>query len=133
MFNKTAPKSLKDTFEADVFDWFSRTRAGHMEQYQYLEPIYANDPVRGSKLWNAWEAVAPEDNMLKRQGQIIEEQVQDMVAMTKPRRTLVDLGTGALSLSSRRMRMIWTGLYPWMYPKRQPIAQMCICNHPTQN
>lgn len=97
MFNKTAPKSLKDTFEADVFDWFSRTRAGHMEQYQYLEPTYANDPVRGSKLWNAWEAVAPEDNMLKRQGQIIEEQLQDMVAMTKPRRTLVDLGTGGLN------------------------------------
>ncbi len=96
MLNRTPQIKLKDSFEADTFDWFSG-RSGHMERWQYLEPRYEGDPVRGSKLWNIWESAAGDDNMLKRQGRIIAEQAADMVALTKPCHTLVDLGPGGMN------------------------------------
>ncbi len=96
MLDSSPQIKLKDAFESDTFDWFSG-RSGHMEKWQYLEPKGANDPVRGSKLWNIWEAAAADDNMLKRQGRIIAEQAADMTALTKPRHTLVDLGPGGIN------------------------------------
>jgi len=96
MLNRVAKVKLTDAFAADTFECFSG-RSGHMERWQYLDPAFEGDIVRGSQLWTAWEKVAGNDNMLHRQGRIIGEQVKEMVALTKPRHTLLDLGPGSLS------------------------------------
>jgi uncharacterized SAM-dependent methyltransferase len=100
MLNKAVQTSLHDAFAADTFEWFCG-RAGHMERWQYLDPAFEGDVVRGSHLWTAWEAVSGKDNMLHRQGRIIGGQVNEMVALTKPRHTLIDLGPGSFAAISR--------------------------------
>lgn len=96
MLDKVSKAKLTDAFATDTFEWFSG-RSGHMERWQYLDPIFEGDVVRGSQLWKQWEKVAGNDNMLHRQGRIIEENVQEMVALTKPRHTLIDLGPGSIA------------------------------------
>ncbi len=100
MLNRVAKAKLTDAFAADTFEWFSG-RAGHMERWQYLDPAFEGDIVRGSQLWTQWEKVAGNDNMLHRQGRIIAEHAQEMAALTKPRHTLIDLGPGSLAAIAR--------------------------------
>lgn len=95
MLNKVARASSQNDFALDTFEWFSGKPVA-MERWQYLEPTHENDPVRGSQLWMDWEKVSGDDNMLHRQGRIIAERADEMTALTKPRRTLIDLGPGSL-------------------------------------
>lgn len=96
MSNILLQQSVKDTFAKDSFDWLIGKRHGHMGKWQYMEPEYKNDPVRGADLWDIWEQAASENNMLVRQGQIINEQSVDIVALTEPRHSLIDLGPGGI-------------------------------------
>ncbi len=95
MLHKLSPNDLHSAFATDVFDWFQGNKHGHMGKWQYLDPAFVGDRVRGAELWAIWEAASSEGNMLHRQGKIIAEQVGDMVALTKPRHTLIDLGPGS--------------------------------------
>ncbi len=101
MLNQAPALKLKQAFEADTYAWFKGQRHGHMGKWQYGEPEYDGDPVRGGELWDIWEQAASDDNMLARQGRIIKEQIDDMVALTKPRHTLIDLGPGGLHAVTR--------------------------------
>jgi uncharacterized SAM-dependent methyltransferase len=96
MLNQASSLKLKQAFETDTYAWFKGQRHGHMGKWQYGEPEYEGDPVRGAKLWDIWEQAATDDNMLARQGRIIKEQIDDMISLTKPRHTLIDLGPGGL-------------------------------------
>ena len=96
MLNQAPALKLKQAFEADTHAWFKKQRHGHMGKWQYGEPEYEGDPVRGAELWDIWEQAASDDNMLARQGRIIEEQIDDMIALTQPRNTLIDLGPGGI-------------------------------------
>lgn len=98
MLNLLPQIEAKEAFEADTYAWFNNLLHGHMGKWQYMESAYDGDPVNGAQLWDRWEQEASRgDNMLKRQGQIIEEQIVDMVALTKPCQTLIDLGPGGMS------------------------------------
>ncbi|MEZ5902069.1 MAG: L-histidine N(alpha)-methyltransferase [Alphaproteobacteria bacterium] len=103
MLNTASELQLKHTFALDAYSWFKEKRFGHMEKWQYGEPKYEGDLVRGAKLWDVWERVANlnPDNMLTRQGRIIEEQIDDMISLTKPRNTLLDLGPGGIAAITR--------------------------------
>lgn len=100
MLNKALQPSVNDAFASDTFEWFCG-RAGHMERWQYLDPVHKNDRVRGSELWKFWESVSGTGNMLHRQGRIISEQIEEMTRLTKPRHTLIDLGPGSLGAIER--------------------------------
>ena len=98
MLNLLPHIETKEAFEADTYAWFNNILHGHMGKWQYMEPAFEGDPVNGTRLWDRWEQEASKgDNMLKRQGQIIEEQIADMVYFTKPCETLIDLGPGGMS------------------------------------
>ncbi len=94
MFVKQPQHNPQDNFTNDTLDWFLGRQHGHMGKWQYLEPKFANDPCRGNELWDIWENLSQEGNMLNRQKQIIKDQVQDMVDLTGPVATLIDLGPG---------------------------------------
>ena len=98
MLNLAPQIEIREAFEADTYTWFNGILHGHMGKWQYMEPAYAGDPVNGAHLWDKWEQEASRgDNMLKRQGQIIEEQINDMIDLTKPCQTLIDLGPGSIN------------------------------------
>lgn len=94
MLHKLSQTDLNVTFATDCYKWFSG-KAVDMGRWQYLDPAFVGDWVRGSQLWAQWEAVSGNDNMLHRQGRIIQERVEEMKALTKPRHTLIDLGPGS--------------------------------------
>ena len=85
---------IETNFFNDTLDWFSGKRHGHMGKWQYLEPKSPTDPCCGNELWDIWENLSQEGNMLNRQKQIIRDNVKDMVALTGPVSMLVDLGPG---------------------------------------
>lgn len=89
-------QSIKDEFTRDSYDWLSGKRHGHMGKWQYMEPEHDNDPVRGAELWDAWEQAADDNNMLARQGRIIQQQAKEIVSLTEPRKSMVDLGPGGI-------------------------------------
>jgi len=84
----------QNDFETDTLDWFLGNRHGHMGKWQYIKPKFKNDPCRGDELWDAWENLSQEGNMLNRQKEIIRTQVDQMVALTGPTSHLLDLGPG---------------------------------------
>ncbi len=98
MINLAPQIEIKEAFEVDTYTWFSGLLHGHMGKWQYIGANHKNDIVNADKLWDKWEQEASKgDNMLKRQGQIIKDQINEMIALTKPCNTLVDLGPGGLS------------------------------------
>jgi uncharacterized SAM-dependent methyltransferase len=94
MFVNLPQPKPEDRFTKDTLDWFLGRQHGHMGKWQYLEPKSASDPCRGNELWDIWENVSQKGNMLNRQKQIIKNYVNDMVSLTGPVATLVDLGPG---------------------------------------
>lgn len=103
MLNTPVQLQLRQAFASDSYAWFKELRHGHMEKWQYGEPQFTGDPVRGAKLWDIWEQVANQNpqNMLSRQGKIIKEHIGEMIALTKPRNTLLDLGPGGIAAVQR--------------------------------
>lgn len=102
MLNIAPQIEIREAFEVDTYTWFTKKRYGHMSKWQYMEPTYDGDPVNGAVLWDKWEQEASKgDNMLNRQGQIIKEQINDMVSLTKPCHTLIDLGPGGINAVSK--------------------------------
>lgn len=94
MFAKLPHQKQDDSFTKDTLAWFLGNQHGHMGKWQYLEPKSATDPCRGNELWDIWENLSQEGNMLNRQKQIIKDHANDMAALTGPVATLVDLGPG---------------------------------------
>lgn len=84
----------ENNFANDTLNWFLGHQHGHMGKWQYLEPKFAGDPCCGNQLWDIWENLSQEGNMLNRQKQIIKDSIKDMVALTGPVSTLIDLGPG---------------------------------------
>lgn len=94
MFVNAPQQKQEDYFSRDTLDWFLGNQHGHMGKWQYLEPKFADDLCRGNELWDIWENLSQEGNMLNRQKQIIKEQIKDMTALTGPISRLIDLGPG---------------------------------------
>lgn len=94
MLDKKLQQNPENNFFNDTLDWFSGKRHGHMGKWQYLEPKSPTDPCRGNELWDIWENLSQEGNMLNRQKQIIRDHAKDMVSLTGPVSTLIDLGPG---------------------------------------
>lgn len=102
MLNLAPLLETRRALEADTYAWFTNELFGHMGKWQYMEPEYKNDPVNGATLWDIWEQEASKgDNMLKRQSNIIAEQIDEMAELTKPCHSLIDLGPGGLSAVSK--------------------------------
>lgn len=85
----------EDKFTKATLDWFLGRQHGHMGKWQYLEPKSATDPCRGNELWDVWENLSQEGNMLNRQKKIIKDYTKDMAALTGPIASLIDLGPGS--------------------------------------
>ncbi len=100
MLHKLPQADLNTAFATDCYRWFSG-EVITMERWQYLDPAFKGDRVRGSQLWATWEAVSGNDNMLHRQGRIIQSRAVEMAALTKPRHTLIDLGPGSRQAFAR--------------------------------
>lgn len=110
MFNLSQKFIRRHALEADAYSWFTKLQHGHMDQWGYTEPEYDGDLVRGSELWDIWEQKASQkDNMLNRQGQIIAEQIDDMVSLSAPCHTLVDLGPGGMNAVNKNTIPFATG------------------------
>lgn len=94
MLVKLPQQKPEENFANDTLDWFIGRQHGHMGKWQYLEPMSANDPCRGNELWDIWENLSQEGNMLNRQKKIIKDSVAEMVALTGSTAMLIDLGPG---------------------------------------
>lgn len=102
MLNLAPLLQTNQAFATDTYAWFTGDLFGHMGKWQYMTPEYKGDPVNGAALWDVWEQQASKgDNMLKKQGNIIAEQINDMAELTRPCHTLIDLGPGGLNAISK--------------------------------
>ncbi len=45
------PTFTDEKFSSDVLEFFSGVKAGHLGQWEYSEPKFSNDVVRGGELW----------------------------------------------------------------------------------
>ena len=110
MLNQVLKTESHSELLIDTYDWFLEKRYAHMGKWQYMQSAFEGDVVRADKLWDAWEQEASKgDNMLKRQGQIIENQITDMITLTQPCQTLVDLGPGGMNAVSKNTVPFTTG------------------------
>ena len=66
MFVKAPQQKPQDSFFNDTLDWFLGRQHGHMGKWQYMEPKSATDPCRDNELWDIWENLSQEGNMLNR-------------------------------------------------------------------
>lgn len=95
-FLERKPQSLPETeqFLADTIAWFSKKNDGHMGKWQYCDPLFENDPARGSVLWREWAQAESAFYMLKSQTNLISRHAKDIINMAGPVDTIVDLGPG---------------------------------------
>lgn len=95
MYNLAPQLEYLHGFEADTYSWLTGQRHGHMGKWQYTKPEYKNDKVCGAKLWDLWEQNASQhDNMMRRQNDIVNDQINEIIDLTKPIHNLIDLGPG---------------------------------------
>ncbi|PZO84117.1 MAG: hypothetical protein DI626_08525, partial [Micavibrio aeruginosavorus] len=94
MFVREFQYKSENSFAHDTLDWFMGRQHGHMGKWQYLEAKSATDPCRGNELWDIWENLSQEGNMLNRQKQVIKDHASSMAALTGPVSQLIDLGPG---------------------------------------
>lgn len=94
MLLKIRQQRLENSFSNDTLDWFLGNRHGHMGKWQYMEPKSATDTCRGNELWDIWENLSQEGNMLNRQKQVIKDHANEIAVLTGPITTLIDLGPG---------------------------------------
>lgn len=91
---KSLPKTETKQFLEDTIAWFSRQNDGHMGKWQYCDPLYEGDPAQGSVLWREWAQADSAFYMLKSQTQLISRYANEIIKMTGPIDTIVDLGPG---------------------------------------
>lgn len=88
------PEAETKQFLEDTIAWFDRKNDGHMGKWQYCDPLYEDDPARGSVLWREWAQAKSAFYMLKSQSDLIACHAPDIIKMTGPIDTIVDLGPG---------------------------------------
>lgn len=95
MYNLAPQSDYLHGFKADTYSWLTGQRHGHMGKWQYTEAEYKDDLVCGAKLWDQWEQEASQhDNMMRRQNDIVDKQINNIIDLTQPIHNLIDLGPG---------------------------------------
>lgn len=88
------PEAETRQFLEDTIAWFDRKNDGHMGKWQYCDPLYDNDPAKGSVLWREWAQAKSDFYMLESQANLISKHAPDILRMTGGINTIVDLGPG---------------------------------------
>lgn len=91
---RALPSTETRQFLEDTVAWFNRKNDGHMGKWQYCDPLYTNDPARGSVLWRQWVESESSFYMLKSQTNLIARYATDIVELVGPIDTIIDIGPG---------------------------------------